>query len=152
MPDVDIVLNVGEHHMVRTDLVRIIAAQYPDLPAGDIEAIVATFFGAITTRLADGGRVELRGFGSFSTRVRDARPGRNPRTGETVALSDRRVPWFKAGKDLCELINGIDQHEPGKKVMAGNVATETQPVPNISTELQNEGDARSPSDAFDRGQ
>lgn len=134
MPDVDIVLNVGEHDMVRTDLVRIIAAQYPDLPPGDVEAIVATFFGAITTRLADGGRVELRGFGSFTTRARDARTGRNPRTGEAVELGDRRVPWFKAGKYLCELINGTDRTVPGKKGMAGNPDTETLPAPNFLTE------------------
>ncbi|WP_426265131.1 HU family DNA-binding protein [Sphingomonas sp. PWP1-2] len=120
--------------MVRTDLIRFLADQYPDLSARDIEKIVSAFFDTITKRLADGGRAEIRGFGSFSTRTRQARTGRNPRTGESVELSDRRVPWFKAGKDLCELINGGDPTVPGKKGMAANAAIETQPAPNFSTE------------------
>ena len=122
--------------MVRADLAKHLAAEHPDLPRADVEEILNAFFEAITTRLAKGGRVEIRGFGSFTTRARDARPGRNPRTGETVALTDRRVPWFKAGKDLCELINGGDPTVPGKKGMAATAAIETQPAPNLSTEHQ----------------
>ncbi|MEG3178164.1 HU family DNA-binding protein [Sphingomonas sp. RB3P16] len=112
--------------MVRADLIRLLAAEWPDLALSDVEKTVAAFFDAITTRLAAGGRAEIRRFGSFSTRARDARPGRNPRTGETVALSDRRVPWFKPGKDMCELINGLDRNELGKKGMAKNAATKTR--------------------------
>lgn len=120
--------------MVRADLAKHLAAEHPDLPRADVEKILDTFFEAITTRLANGGRVEIRGFGSFTTRTRDARAGRNPRTGETVALTDRRVPWFKAGKDLCELINGANPTVPSAKGMENNAATETQPAPNTLSE------------------
>ncbi|QBM75878.1 integration host factor subunit beta [Sphingomonas sp. AAP5] len=117
--------------MVRTDLITLLAAQHPDLSARDIEATVGAFFNAITTHLAEGGRVEVRGFGSFTTRARDARTGRDPRTGAPVEVNARRIPWFKAGKDLCELINGIDQTELGKRGLAENAGTETHPAPTV---------------------
>lgn len=63
------------------------------------------FFEEIAQRLAEGGRVELRGFGTFSTRERDARTGRNPRTGETVDVPAKRVPYFKPGKEMRERLN-----------------------------------------------
>lgn len=91
--------------MVRAGLVQALAAQHPDLPTRDVEKIVTAFFDAISTRLADGGRVEIRGFGAFSTRPRDARTGRNPRTGEPVAVDAKRIPHFKPGKELRELID-----------------------------------------------
>ena len=91
--------------MVRADLMKALGAQHPDLTARDIETIVSVFFDAITTRLADGGRVEIRGFGAFTTRARDARTGRNPRSGETVAVDAKRVPHFKPGKELRERID-----------------------------------------------
>ncbi len=96
--------------MVRTELIQVLAAQYPDLAARDVEKIVAAFFDAITARLADGGRVEIRGFGSFTTRARDARTGRNPRSGETVAVGAKRVPHFKPGKELREVIDLATVH------------------------------------------
>jgi integration host factor subunit beta len=73
--------------------------------AGDVEAIVAAFFDEIVLRLAANGRVELRGFGAFSTRARDARTGRNPRTGETVDVEAKRVPFFKPGKEMRTRLN-----------------------------------------------
>ena len=91
--------------MVRSDLIRLLAAEWPDLALSDVEKTVAAFFDAITTRLADGGRVEIRGFGAFTTRARDARAGRNPRSGETVAVDAKRVPHFKPGKELRELVD-----------------------------------------------
>ncbi len=109
--------------MVRADLIKLLAAEWPDLPPGDAEKLVTAFFDAIAQRLADGGRVEIRGFGSFTTRTRDARPGRNPRTGAPVELSDRRVPWFKTGTNLCKLINGADPAVPGTKGVQDNAAT-----------------------------
>ena len=63
------------------------------------------FFGEISQRLADGGRVELRGFGAFSTRERDARKGRNPRTGDAVDVPAKRVPFFKPGKEMRHRLN-----------------------------------------------
>ena len=82
-----------------------LAQQNPDLSPKEVEKIVATVFDAITRRLAEGGRVELRGFGAFSTRSRGARVGRNPRTGDTVPVSAKRVPYFKPGKEMRLRLN-----------------------------------------------
>jgi integration host factor subunit beta len=91
--------------MIRSELVQMLAEDNPDLSLRDIEAIVGTFFDEISKRLADDGRVELRGFGAFSTRPRDARTGRNPRTGEAVDVDAKRVPYFKPGKEIRERLN-----------------------------------------------
>jgi len=91
--------------MIRSELAQKISGENPGLAARDIDAIVDTFFDRIMTRLAADGRVELRGFGAFSTRARDARVGRNPRTGETVAVSAKRVPYFKPGKEMRVRLN-----------------------------------------------
>ncbi len=91
--------------MIRSELMQKIAEANPDFTQREIEAIVATFFGEITDRLAADGRVELRGFGAFSTRSREARNGRNPRTGETVAVDAKRVPYFKPGKEMRVRLN-----------------------------------------------
>ena len=91
--------------MIRSELVEILAQDNPDLAPRDIEAIVGTFFDEIVKRLAQDGRVELRGFGAFSTRARDARTGRNPRTGETVDVEAKRVPYFKPGKEMRARLN-----------------------------------------------
>jgi integration host factor subunit beta len=91
--------------MIRSELIQKLASEHPDLAAQDIEAIVTTFFDEITRRLAANGRVELRGFGAFSTRQRDARVGRNPRTGESVSVNAKRVPYFKPGKEMRERLN-----------------------------------------------
>ena len=91
--------------MIRSELVQSLAEANPDLTPRDIEMIVSCFFDQITERLAENGRVELRGFGAFSTRARDARTGRNPRTGETVEVTAKRVPYFKPGKEMRQLLN-----------------------------------------------
>jgi integration host factor subunit beta len=91
--------------MIRSELVQMLAEDNPDLSMRDVEAIVGTFFDEITKRLADDGRVELRGFGAFSTRARDGRTGRNPRTGEAVDVDAKRVPYFKPGKEIRERLN-----------------------------------------------
>ena len=91
--------------MIRSELLQAIAKDNPDLRAEEVEQIVDIFFDEIATRLADGGRVELRGFGAFSTRQRDARKGRNPRTGESVDVPAKRVPYFKPGKEMRERLN-----------------------------------------------
>lgn len=91
--------------MIRSELVQLIANDNPDLALRDVEAIVSTFFDEIIERLAADGRVELRGFGAFSTRGRDARTGRNPRTGETVSVNAKRVPYFKPGKEMRARLN-----------------------------------------------
>ena len=92
--------------MIRSELLSAIAEENPGLRAEEVEQVVDIFFDEISTRLAEGGRVELRGFGAFSTRERDARIGRNPRTGETVEVPAKKVPYFKPGKEIRERLNG----------------------------------------------
>lgn len=91
--------------MVRSDLVQRLAAEHPDLSAGDIDKIVTSFFETIAAQLTDGGRVEVRGFGTFTTRSRDSRTGRNPKTGEPAPVTPKRVPFFKPGKELRSRID-----------------------------------------------
>lgn len=91
--------------MIRSELVQKVARENPGLPPKDVDRIVSLVFDAITGKLAAGGRVELRGFGSFSTRGRDARQGRNPRTGDAVEVDAKRVPYFKPGKEMRSRLN-----------------------------------------------
>jgi len=91
--------------MIRSELVTALGAANPHLTQRDVERVVATIFETITAALMDGRRVELRGFGAFSIREREARTGRNPRTGTAVAVDAKRVPYFKPGKDLRERLN-----------------------------------------------
>ena len=91
--------------MTRSELIARIAQQNPHLYHRDVERIVATIFEEISGALANGDRVELRGFGAFSVKERDARVGRNPRTGESVSVEAKRVPFFKTGKLLRERLN-----------------------------------------------
>lgn len=92
--------------MIRSELVQQLAEKNNDLTYGEVERIVDIFFSQIAEQLANGGRVELRGFGAFTTRPRDARTGRNPRTGETVPIEAKKVPFFKPGKEIRERLNG----------------------------------------------
>jgi integration host factor subunit beta len=91
--------------MIKSELVQKISELNPELPFKDVERLVATIFDEITRALAEGQRVELRGFGAFSTKSRRARTGRNPRTGEAVEVDPKRVPFFKCGKELRERLN-----------------------------------------------
>ena len=91
--------------MIRSELLNVLAKDNPDLRTEDVEQVVDIFFDEISRRLAEGGRVELRGFGAFSTRSRDARKGRNPRTGETVEVEAKRVPYFRPGKEMRRVLN-----------------------------------------------
>ncbi len=91
--------------MIRSELVSAIARENPELRTEEVEKIVSTFFDEIGQKLASGGRVELRGFGAFSTRARDPRKGRNPRTGDSVEVPGKRVPYFKPGKDMRARLN-----------------------------------------------
>ena len=91
--------------MIRSELLQALAKDNPGLRGEEIEKAVDVFFDEIAQRLAKGGRVELRGFGAFSTRTRDARKGRNPRTGEPVDVPGKRVPYFKPGKEMRARLN-----------------------------------------------
>ena len=91
--------------MIKSELVQKIADENPHLYQRDVERIVGTIFDEIVEAMAEGKRVELRGFGAFSVKKRDARTGRNPRTGETVAVEEKHVPFFKTGKLLRDRLN-----------------------------------------------
>ena len=96
--------------MTKSGLIKRLAAANPHLHLRDLERIVATVFERIGSALMRGDRVELRGFGMFSTRGRGERVGRNPRTGAAIAVPGKAVPRFKAGKELAERLNL--HHEP----------------------------------------
>ena len=92
--------------MTKSELITYLAEENPHLYQRDVERIVTTVFDEIALALSKGDRVELRGFGAFSVKHRDSRVGRNPRTGESVQVGAKRVPYFKTGKQLREKLNG----------------------------------------------
>jgi integration host factor subunit beta len=91
--------------MVRTELVEALAVAFPELDRQAIEKIVSLFFEEIVARLSNGGRVELRGFGSFTVRTYEPRTGRNPKNGETVEVSASSRTFFKPGKPMLKRLN-----------------------------------------------
>ena len=91
--------------MIKSELVEKVAAENPHLLQRDVERIVATGFEEITEAIATGNRVELRGFGAFSSKKREERVGRNPRTGDSVKVEEKHVPYFKTGKYLRKRLN-----------------------------------------------
>lgn len=91
--------------MIRSELIQKIAEENPHLFRRDVERIVNTVFDEIIDAMARGDRVELRGFGAFSVKRRDSRTGRNPRTGESVEVDEKHVPFFKTGKLLRDRLN-----------------------------------------------
>ena len=107
---------ISGHSMTKSELIQRLMERRPDLFADPdpkkrllqrhAERVVGTIFEEIAAALERGDRVELRGFGAFSVKQRDARIGRNPRTGETVHVESKHVPYFKTGKELRERLNG----------------------------------------------
>nr|WP_272951047.1 integration host factor subunit beta [Sinorhizobium fredii] len=91
--------------VIKSELVQIVAARNPHLYHRDVENIVNAVLDEITDALAAGNRVELRGFGAFSVKNRPSRSGRNPRTGDSVFVEEKWVPFFKTGKELRERLN-----------------------------------------------
>lgn len=91
--------------MTKSELIAKLANENPHLFQRDVERIVTTIFDEISNALAQGDRVELRGFGAFSIKERGSRIGRNPRTGESVEVSEKFIPYFKTGKQLRERLN-----------------------------------------------
>jgi integration host factor subunit beta len=94
--------------MTKSELILKIGELNPHLYQRDVERIVSTIFDEISAALARGDRVELRGFGAFSVKQRNARLGRNPRTGDAVEVERKAVPFFKTGKQLRDRLNGKD--------------------------------------------
>ena len=115
--------------MTKSELIAQLAAENPHLRQPDVELIVATIFDEITAALARGDRVELRGFGAFSAKRRDARTGRNPRTGAAVPVAGKAVPYFKPGKELRERINGAASASGQKSGAAPTSAPAAMPAP-----------------------
>ena len=91
--------------MTRSDLVEELAARFGQLAHRDAETAVKAILDAVSEALVRGHRIEIRGFGSFSVRHRSPRMGRNPRSGESVAIPEKRVPHFKPGKALREAVD-----------------------------------------------
>ena len=91
--------------MIKSELIQKLAEKNPHLYQRDVERIVNTILDEIVRAMADGNRAELRGFGAFSVKYRKARIARNPRTGEPVHVGEKKVPFFKTGKELRERLN-----------------------------------------------
>ncbi len=91
--------------MIKSELVQRLTEKNPHLYQRDVEKIVNAILDEVTAALAGGNRVELRGFGAFSVKRREARRGRNPRTGAAVAVSEKAIPVFKTGKEMRQRLN-----------------------------------------------
>jgi integration host factor subunit beta len=124
--------------MTKSGLIQVVAARMPHISARDVEIVVNTIFDSMTSALQVGDRIEIRGFGSFSVRHRRARMGRNPKTGESIAVPPKRVPFFTVGHDLKERVNAGRLDHP---IVDSATASDT---PDSSTS----DDAPEPPDAL----
>lgn len=106
--------------MTKSGLMEIIALRMAHLPARDIEVVINTVFDTMTEALGKGDRIEIRGFGSFSVRHRRARTGRNPKTGTTIDVPPKRVPFFTVGHELRERVNAGAQKGDGATTTAAS--------------------------------
>jgi integration host factor subunit beta len=100
-------------NITKSELIAKLAERYPQLAARDAEFAVKTVLDAMSDTLARGQRIEIRGFGTFSLNIRPARTGRNPKSGEKVVVPEKRVPHFKPGKELRELVDQRTDAEKG---------------------------------------
>jgi integration host factor subunit beta len=102
-------LKLAKACMIKSELIARLAEENPHLTQRDVERVVGVILERMIQSLESGGRVELRGFGALSVRSRDARAGRNPRTGTPVSVRAKHVPFFKSGKELRERLNVTDE-------------------------------------------
>ena len=93
--------------MTKSGLIEEVAKRTPHISKKDTEVVVNTIFDAMIEALRTGDRIEIRGFGSFQVKIREARDGRNPKTGEPVHISAKRTPFFKVGKELKEMVDCV---------------------------------------------
>jgi integration host factor beta subunit len=93
--------------MTKSGLIEAVSEKTPHISKKDTEIVVNTIFDSMTQALKRGERIEIRGFGSFQVKVREARDGRNPKTGEMVNIPAKRTPFFKVGKELKEMVDGM---------------------------------------------
>jgi integration host factor subunit beta len=91
--------------MTRFELIQKLVEDYPHLYASDVERIVAAIFDEIASALSRGDRVELRGFGTLVTKKREARQGRNPRSGDNIDVLEKHIPFFRTGRPLSKRLN-----------------------------------------------
>jgi integration host factor subunit beta len=105
--------------MIKSELVSKLTEQNPHLYQRDIEQVINAILDTITDALAQGGRVELRGFGTFTAKKREPRTGRNPRTGEAVSISEKVAPVFRTGKEMRHRLNPASPQRAKKKRAAG---------------------------------
>jgi integration host factor subunit beta len=113
--------------MIKSELIAKIANANPHLYHRDIERIVNVIFDEIVDALARGDRVELRGFGAFTVKHRPPRTGRNPRTGQSVSVEEKFVPFFKTGKELRERLNSGETEKPAPKRRTSAKAARAEP-------------------------
>jgi integration host factor subunit beta len=130
--------------VTRAELIAELAASNPHLRQEDAEQIVSTVFDQITAALARGERVELRGFGAFTVKQRPARIGRNPRTHETVQVDEKTVPYFKAGKEMRDRLNGGSR----PRVRASDVTAAVRHPLHRSQRLSSRWCGRTPAPRF----
>ena len=109
--------------MTKSDLIERVARRLPHISKKDTEVVVNTVFDRMTEVLCRGERIEIRGFGSFQVKIREAREGRNPKTGEEVRIPRKRTPFFKVGKELKERIDLAWRRETGR---SGSASTASQ--------------------------
>jgi len=93
--------------MTKSGLIEAVAERTPHISKKDTEIVVNTIFESMAEALRQGQRIEIRGFGSFQVKIREAREGRNPKTGEPVHISAKRTPFFKVGKELKEMVDKV---------------------------------------------
>jgi integration host factor subunit beta len=98
---------VGGGTMTKSGLIEAVAERTPHISKKDTEIVVNTIFESMAEALREGQRIEIRGFGSFQVKIREARDGRNPKTGEPVHISAKRTPFFKVGKELKEMVDRV---------------------------------------------
>ncbi len=104
--------------MTKSELIERVSGRVPHISKKDTEVVVNTIFDSMTDALRAGKRIEIRGFGSFQVKVREAREGRNPKTGEEVRIPAKRTPFFKVGKELKERIDESGRAARGEPAVA----------------------------------
>ncbi|MBW2713635.1 MAG: integration host factor subunit beta [Deltaproteobacteria bacterium] len=97
--------DAGSKAITKSGLIEKVAGRTPHISKKDTDVVVTTIFDSMTEDLKEGRRIEIRGFGSFQVKLREAREGRNPKTGEEVHIPDKRTPFFKVGKELKEMVD-----------------------------------------------
>ena len=105
--------------MTKSGLIEIVADRTPHISKKDTEIVVNTIFDSMANALQNGERIEIRGFGSFQVKVREARDGRNPKTGQPVHISAKRTPFFKVGKELKEMVDRVSVAQVATEEAAG---------------------------------